>query len=204
MRLIPYLSGHGRLKAVLSAIRAEIRKQKMKITYLHHYNSKRDVISNAKGNDRQAIKIMALEIALRIRDKKAVLVPAPSNNGLPIKLVRAIYRYTGNRHVNILTKKTNYSNCLLRKKGLKPFTTNQLLQLIEIRQKRKFNRVLLIDDVITSGNTVKACQMLINAKKVDALIYASASRKKDEFNQSLRTERRKNNESCNLYTRANL
>ncbi len=150
----------------------------MRVAYIHHYNSKKDVINRAKSNDKQAINIIALELAFKIRDKRAVLVPAPSNNGLPFKLVRAICRYTGNRFLNLLTKKTDYSNCFLRKKGLKPFTSNQLLQLIESKQRRKLNKVVLIDDVITSGNTVKACQMLINAKKINALIYASASRKK--------------------------
>lgn len=156
----------------------------MKITYLHHYNSKRIVINKAKGNDKQAIRHIALEVALRIRDKKAVLVPVPSISGLILKVVKIVCKYTGNKYANILIKKTDYSNCLLRKKGLKPFTTNQLLQLIETNQKRKYNRVLLIDDVVTSGNTVKACQMLINAKKINALIYASASRKKEKYNQS--------------------
>lgn len=161
-----------------------VRKWKMKITYLHHYNSKRDVINRAKGNDTQAIRFIASELALRIKDRKAVLVPVPSVSNLILRIVKIICKETGNKYVNILKKKTNYSNCLLRKKGLKPFTTNQLLQLIETNQKRKYNRVLLIDDVVTSGNTVKACQMLINAKKIDALIYASASRKKEKYNQS--------------------
>lgn len=156
----------------------------MKITYLHHYNSKRDVINRAKGNDKEAIRLIASELALRIRDKGAVLVPVPSISNLILRVVKIICKETGNEYADILKKKTDYSNCLLRKKGLKPFTVNQLLQLIEARQKRRYNRVLLIDDVITSGNTVKACQMLISAKKIDALIYASASRKKKKFNQS--------------------
>lgn len=150
----------------------------MRITYIHHYNSKRDVINKAKGSDKEAIRLIASELALRIKDTKAVLVPVPSISNLILRVVKIICKETGNEYVNILKKKTDYSNCLLRKKGMKPFTTNQLLQLIETKQKRKYNRVLLIDDVITSGNTVKACQMLINAKKIDALIYASASRKK--------------------------
>ena len=95
---------------MLSAGRAEIRKWKMKITYLHHYNSRRNVINRAKSNDKQAINIIALELAFKIRDKRAVLVPVPSNNGLPFKLVRAICRYTGNRFLNLLTKKTDLKN----------------------------------------------------------------------------------------------
>lgn len=150
----------------------------MKITYLHHYNSKRDVINRAKGNDSQAIWLIASELALRIRDKKAVLVPVPSISNLILRVVKIICKETGNEYSNILKKKTSYSNCLLRKRGMKPFTVNQLLPLIKTNQKRKYGRALLIDDVITSGNTVNACQMLINAKKIDALIYASASRKK--------------------------
>jgi predicted amidophosphoribosyltransferase len=150
----------------------------MRVAYIHHYNSKRDVINRAKSNDKQAINIIALELAFKIRDKRAVLIPVPSNSNLIEKLVKLVCRYTGNKYANILRKKTNFSNCLLRRKGLKPFSINQLLQLIETREKKKFNQVLLVDDVITSGNTVKACQMLINAKKINALIYASASRKK--------------------------
>ena len=145
---------------------------------LHHYNSKRNLVNAFKEGDNFALQIMALEMA---KYCKGTIIPVPSTSGNTLKLAKMIAQLTGHPYISILRKKSSYiSSCLRRKRGLNPLPYAKLSNNIYALTHKKFARVTLIDDVITSGNTVKACLSKIKAKKIDVVIYATASRKKSK------------------------
>ncbi len=139
--------------------------------------AEKENIKAFQSGDKQVTKIIALEISLYIKSKNliGILIPSPSRGSKILKLVQLISQKTGLKYKNVLFKKYPFSNCELRRNDKHPFTIDQLKQLIRVK-KSSIRNAIIIDDVCTSGNTLKACMELLNCKS-RAIAYTNGSRK---------------------------
>lgn len=155
-------------------------KTKFKIITLQRYSKVRKQIADFQAGNMDITKAIALEISLYIIKHKlqGVLIPSPSRNTRILKLTNMISKKTGLAYKNILFKKIPLSNCQLRRNHHKPFTVPQLTQIIKIKETRSIKRIILIDDVSTSGNTFRACEQILNCNSIIAIAYGNGSRKK--------------------------
>ena len=151
----------------------------MKVTSIHHYSSKRQVIAAFKEGDMLALELIAVELAglIKARRLKGLLVPVPSHSGMTIKLVKRIAEITGLTSRTIIKRKFSYqSSCIRRRHGLRPNGIDKIQNSIYALP-CKAKSIIMVDDVMTSGNTLKACSKVLNVKNLVCITYCTATRK---------------------------
>lgn len=121
----------------------------------------------------------------KLSDEEIIFIPFPSTNKSKPKQKQLSYLLTKELH-KINSKWKNGSNLIIRKKNLPKNTRNVKLQFESLKcqnhNRIKNKKILIIDDVVTSGSSLKAAIKLIkqyHPKKVKGMAIAKKVYLKD-------------------------
>lgn len=154
----------------------------MKIVAVHKYAGKaREMAKRIKNAaDDEALQQAAQEMAPLV-PKGAVLIPAPSSTGLNrsmVVLANYIASLTEGKVVEAIKRiHPVASSMMLRQAGKAAVSLEEHIASMElvIRPPQHVTKVVVIDNVVTSGNTLKAMEAHLGVE-VQAVVYADASR----------------------------
>jgi predicted amidophosphoribosyltransferase len=125
-------------------------------------------------NNKLALKFAANELVKFVKEGD-ILVPAPNSLGdisANLALSRMIAKITDVTICDLLTrsKSVTPTHCL-KKQGI---PINKEHNIISNKKVSFLNRILVVDNVITTGNTIMGCKSALSRNNVYGLCFAKA------------------------------
>lgn len=153
----------------------------MNLKWLHTHTGKDKLLAYRIKNfeDEEARKIVAEEMAKEM-SLNSVIVPMSSSSGINpamLHLAWEIQKIKSNVRVIEAVKRIKPVDSSYKRRlaGKKPVSVNEHVESMELIYDFLDNNITVIDNTITSGNSLKAIEQVIG-QDIDAIVYTNASR----------------------------